>query len=103
MTAKCRHGQRLAPASRGYWLAGGVVPGEDEPGVVVSGVGAGAGAVELGAGAVVAGPLGGALPSSLFEHAASRLIEASIAIRARCVRVFSIISSLVQRRVILLR
>src|SRR3546814_20111721 len=59
--------------------------------------GAGAG-VSLGAGAgagagvsMPAAPAAGVLATSPFEHAASRLIEATIAIRARCVRVFFII------------
>src|SRR5690606_1895467 len=55
---------------------------------VGSGVGAGAGGGAAGAGvSVPAGLSAGTSASSPLEHAASRLIEATIAIRARCVRV----------------
>src|SRR5690606_13870574 len=66
-----------------------------------AGAGAGAGSgVGAGAGASVpAEPPIGALASSASEHAASRLMEATIAITAKCVRVFFIFTSLIQRRV----
>ncbi|QAA93293.1 hypothetical protein CKA81_05165 [Pollutimonas thiosulfatoxidans] len=68
----------------------GAAPGVGADSGAVSGDGDGAG---IGAG-VVAGAsapgavVGGALVSSLSEHAASRPIEATIAITAKCVRVF---------------
>ncbi|MGP1615019.1 MAG: hypothetical protein ACTS5Y_08220, partial [Pollutimonas bauzanensis] len=85
----------------GDWVAAGVSVEEEGEGAgagegSASGAGAGAGAgsgTGAGAGAgvsVPALPLAGAV-SSPFEHAASRLIEATIAMTARCVRVFSII------------
>ncbi len=72
----------------------GAKPGAGASGAGVTGAGVAAGASELEAGAAD-------LTSSPFEHAASKPIDATIAIIARCVRVFSIIRSfLFQRRLI---
>ncbi|PLC52591.1 hypothetical protein CR155_17530 [Pollutimonas nitritireducens] len=96
------------PKLVGDWVAGAVpLDGEVDGAVsgagvglgvglgVGSGVGVGAGVgagVGLGVGAGVSEPaVPGAAVSSPSEHAASRLMEATIAITARLIRVFFII------------